>query len=734
MNPIIISCIGILVGIILIILMSYYGHPPLMIALIAAVIICICSGTNSQEGLVTLYSTGFGNAMKNMFLMFLGCMTFGYVMDKAGCAHAIAYAISDHIPARFGPSVVLLIAAVLALGGLSAGGYLVVAPIGIIMFSKANYSKDILLGCIMGGMWTFTNMMPLSPSIQNGVIQGLLGTSTSAGLIPGMICGGIIFVCNIVYVTWQARRWRDAGRGFDSWDEVPEDNAEFRNSLPSVWVSILPIIVVLVVYNVFHLVLATSLWVGVITCTLLRWKKFTPKEWIGVWEKGCLNALGPVVNLCTMSGIGAIVSITPFFKALVEWCGNSSINPYLLCFLGANLLAFMCGSASGGLNTLIPAIQPLLDTYVARGFSLDNMARIMVAGCIGLDSMPNNGSLIAACDIIGTTMKKSYKPVFVTCTLIPLVACFIAIPLCSFFYGGQSMFEHIIGASTGWRKIEYNWRDVALYALAVGAEPEESDYYYERNLKTLPSFGSLPYWNAVNNYPQQPLPFPAANLARELMMKELGQTFHQGMHMSHELILHRPIDAIKGSLVFKDTVSNIYDRGEGKGVIVETKVPVYDEAGRLICENISRTHMQTSGGFGGPPAPRARLEYPDRTPDAVVDSAVSPVQNALYRLTGDTNYEHIDMEILSAGGIKDDRFFMQGLASFGFACRMLIGAFIPSQPERVKRLSVQMRSVCYLGIPIQLRAWKIAEGKAIFRLVDLNTEKAILDNCEFEWE
>ena len=433
MSAIIISCVGILVGIILIILMSYYGHPPLMIALIAAVIMCVCSGTNIQEGLVTLYSSGFGNAMANMFVMFLGCMTFGYVMGKTGCAHAIAYAISDRIPAQYGPSVVMLIAAILALGGLSAGGYLVVAPIGIIMFSKADYSKDILLGCIMGGMWTFTNMMPLSPSIQNGVIQSLLGTSTSAGLIPGMINGLIIFVIDIVYVTWQARRWRKQGRRFESWDEVPEDTSEFRKALPSVWVSILPIIVVLVVYNVFHLVLATSLWVGVIVCTLLCWKKFSFKEWITVWEKGCLNALQPVVNLCTMSGIGAIISITPFFASVIEWCSTSSINPYLLCFIGANLLAFMCGSASGGLNTLIPAITPLLDTYVARGYSLDNMARMMVAGCIGLDSMPNNGSLIAACDIIGTTMKKSYKPVFVTCTAVPIIAGLISVPFCSIF-------------------------------------------------------------------------------------------------------------------------------------------------------------------------------------------------------------------------------------------------------------------------------------------------------------
>lgn len=29
-------------------------------------------------------------------------------------------------------------------------------------------------------------------------------------------------------------------------------------------------------------------------------------------------------------------------------------------------------------------------------------------------------------------------------------------------------YDEFIGASTGYRKIEYNWRDVILYALGVG--------------------------------------------------------------------------------------------------------------------------------------------------------------------------------------------------------------------------------------------------------------------------
>lgn len=76
----------------------------------------------------------------------------------------------------------------------------------------------------------------------------------------------------------------------------------------------------------------------------------------------------------------------------------------------------------------------------------------------------------------------------------------------------KEFYDSLIGASTNWRKIEYNWRDVALYSLGVGADdtkdPAEIDYYYEKDMKAIPTFGTVPYFNAVNNEPQQPTPYP----------------------------------------------------------------------------------------------------------------------------------------------------------------------------------------------------------------------------------
>jgi acyl dehydratase len=293
------------------------------------------------------------------------------------------------------------------------------------------------------------------------------------------------------------------------------------------------------------------------------------------------------------------------------------------------------------------------------------------------------------------------------------------------------VFERVLGADVGWRKIEYNWRDMALYALAVGADENDLLYTYEKNMKAIPSFVAVPYYSAVNNTPQQPRPYPANYLALDLMRQETGENLAIAPHLGFQIEMKRPVDPIKGTLVFNGRVDKIFDRGPGKGADLEIKSEVYDEAGNLLAINTSYHRVRGVGGWGGEAPVKKVVEFPDREPDRIVDSYISKTQNVLYRLNGDTNLSHIDPELCKSVA---DRPFMQGLSSLGFVTRMIIKAFIPGEPERMKRIYVQMRSVAFPDTPVQVRAWQVGDGKAVFRYIDLNTGKVILDNCEFEWE
>ena len=289
-------------------------------------------------------------------------------------------------------------------------------------------------------------------------------------------------------------------------------------------------------------------------------------------------------------------------------------------------------------------------------------------------------------------------------------------------------FDRFMGMSTGPQTLDYTWRDVALYALAVGAGEDELDYYYEKNMKTLPAFGVLPCWNAIQAEPHRPFPYPAPMLVMDAMAREEG-IMTGGLDMEHELIVHRPIDPVRGRLSFEDTITKIYDRGEGKGIVIESSLPVYDGAGNLLCENIARFCCFAGGGYGGPKPPKPRFSIPDRAPDLTVSDHISRTQNALYRLTGDTNRVHIDPDY--AGGGRGP--FMQGLCSFGFACRMAIKALIPGEPERMTRMSAQMRNICWPDTDIEVQIWKFSDGLAVFRMIDKADGRAILDKGLFAW-
>lgn len=93
---------------------------------------------------------------------------------------------------------------------------------------------------------------------------------------------------------------------------------------------------------------------------------------------------------------------------------------------------------------------------------------------------------------------------------------------------------------------------------------------------------------------------------------------------------------------------------------------------------------------------------------------------------------HVDPEYAQKMGFESS--FMQGLCSFGFACRMAIAALIPGEPERMTRMAAQMSSVLYPDTPVRLELWHAGEKQAYFRLMNLKTGKPVLNRGVFEWK
>lgn len=292
-------------------------------------------------------------------------------------------------------------------------------------------------------------------------------------------------------------------------------------------------------------------------------------------------------------------------------------------------------------------------------------------------------------------------------------------------------FNSVIGKGMGPRYMEYTWRDVALYALAVGAKKEDLTYIFERpGMKTLPTFGLLPYLNSIMMQPQRRVPYAPAELVGDLVIEALDGHIPNRLHMGIDIELKQPIYPYCGKFLTEDQVEKVYDWGE-KGIVSQTKMDVYDIAGQPQCTIRSQHYIAAFGGFGGEPYRSTKLQYPDRAPDYEVEDHIADNLAVLYRLLGDTYTTHIDPKIGQGYGYKGP--FMQGLCTAGFACRMAIQAVIPDQPDRVTHFGVQMRSVTFPDTDVKLQAWKVEEGKVYFKLLGEN-DKVILNNGILEYK
>ncbi|MCI5690810.1 MAG: hypothetical protein MR286_08015 [Clostridiales bacterium] len=283
----------------------------------------------------------------------------------------------------------------------------------------------------------------------------------------------------------------------------------------------------------------------------------------------------------------------------------------------------------------------------------------------------------------------------------------------------------LAGLTTEWRTMSYQWRDCALYALAVGAQ--EPLYTYEKDQQVLPTFGVTPYWGTVNVTPKFPRPRAIPVLVEELLQPEASY-----VNLDYEFLYHRPIPASKGSLVYRDVLTDLFDRGQGRGMAVRSQVEVFDEGSTLLCTNRCTTLFPTLGGYGGDPMPRKESAIPQRDPDLVAEDHVGPTQHLLYRLTGDTNLVHVDRDVATSRGLEGP--FVHDLCAFGYACRLAIGQLFPGQPARLRRMFAAMKTVLYPDTPVALHLWKLDEGRAAFRLVNTATGKAILDRGELDYD
>jgi len=271
-----------------------------------------------------------------------------------------------------------------------------------------------------------------------------------------------------------------------------------------------------------------------------------------------------------------------------------------------------------------------------------------------------------------------------------------------------------VGKKIGPMTSQYTWKEAVLYALGVGAGFDELEYVYENRLKIIPSFAvPLAY------------PFFAEVVARS------GINLAGLLHAEQETVFHAPLSPEGDTLTTEGRITRVYDRGEGRGAFVIAEAETFGSDGRRRFTNIMTLFGRLDGGFGGEPPPKEEFAFPDRPPDFVEEQRPSPDQPLIYRLSGDTFALHVDPDFARASGFEGP--IMHGLCTHGFACRAVIKHLFPGEPERMSRFRVRFYRPLYPGVPIRTEIWKLEEGRAVFRTVNVQNGDVVLDRGVVEW-
>ena len=264
----------------------------------------------------------------------------------------------------------------------------------------------------------------------------------------------------------------------------------------------------------------------------------------------------------------------------------------------------------------------------------------------------------------------------------------------------------------------YTTKDSILYALGLGLGADPMD---ERQLRFVYEDGmaALPTMSVVLGYPGFWLKDP-----------ETGVDWVKVLHGEQGIIVHKLLPA-EGTVVGKTRVTEIIDKGEGRGALILSERDVVDKAsGDLLATLTSTTFARGDGGFGGPEGPSPKPHaLPERDADEVCDLPTLPQAALIYRLSGDFNPLHADPKVAVAAGFE--RPILHGLCTLGVAGHALLKTACGYDPARFKSMALRFSAPVYPGETIRTEIWR-DDGVVSFRSSVVERDVVVLNNGRAE--
>ena len=439
----VLGMIGLIGGLALLIYLTMKGVNILIAGPISALFVALMSGmplfsqlaAEGDANFVTSYMTGFTGFIMSWYLMFLLGAVFGKVMEDSGAADAVAKWFVEKLGMKYAALAIVAACAILTYGGVSL---FVVAfsvyPMAISLFKQADLPRRFIPATLALGSVTFTMTSAGSPEIQNWIPIEFLGTSQWAGWEVSAIVAVFMAVFGYWWLKRMINKALNKGERFVGRETDP--TFDTTRKLPNPFLSMIPLLVVLVVSSIFHDSLAQSALIvallGGIIATFIVGRKYSDNFGSAV-SAGTLGALVAIGNTAAVVGFGGVAKAVPAFQVAVNAMTNIPGSPLIGAAIAVSVIAGMTGSSSGGQAIALPLLAP---HYMDMGVNPEALHRVVAISSGALDSLPHNGYVVTTIQsICGETHRAAYGAMGALTVIVPALGVVLAIILFSMGLG-----------------------------------------------------------------------------------------------------------------------------------------------------------------------------------------------------------------------------------------------------------------------------------------------------------
>ena len=264
----------------------------------------------------------------------------------------------------------------------------------------------------------------------------------------------------------------------------------------------------------------------------------------------------------------------------------------------------------------------------------------------------------------------------------------------------------------------YTERDTMLYALGLGFGADPMDrgalrFVYEKNLQAVPTMATV--MGSPGIWWRDP---------------KTGADFVKLVHGEQDVRLLRPL-ASQGTLIARNCVLSLTDKGAGKGALAVVLRSLIDEAsGETVAESRNATFLRGDGGFSevsgiSDPGPEPLPAVPTRPADLEASYATRPEAALIYRLSGDVNPLHADPDVAAKAGFEHP--ILHGLCTYGMGARAVIEKVLDFEAARLTRFAVRFTSPVWPGETVRYELWR--ESDTLLRLrASVDARQAVVLN------